>query len=138
MGLMLIRLSSSELECSIRGFGGAIYRCCSSVTRGKIKFDLFSQQLAHMFADRDPYSSVDLLVLEAEEFSIQQQIAPPEPPATPVPEAQRLPLAPQVESWNAASSCDGAGRLGGPSSPRNGDGWYVAYRAILPGVYYGV
>ena len=93
-----------------------------------------------MFAGSDPFSEVDGLILQAEEVINEQKITPPQQPATPVAVVPELPLAPQVAGppLDTASDDDGAKPFDGSSVPPNGDGWYVAYHAVLPGAYYGV
>lgn len=99
-----------------------------------------------MFAGQDPFSNMDSLVFKPEE----QQVTPVTQLHTPVLAIPTLPLAPQFagsqntaldgvsETSASVSICDGAGSSHGSDVPRCGDGWYVAHRAILPGVYYGL
>ena len=111
---------------------------------------LFAERLAQMFNGTDPFFNVDSLVLKQEEADNKQQVTPVVKPTTPSPVLPKLPLALHVgESWNAASgavaesSTSASNRNGFRSMyrlsvPRRGDGWYVAYHAVLPGVYCGV
>jgi len=133
-----------ELEASVKGNNEAVFRPCSSVADGKIKFQLFAERVAMMFTDLDPVSSVGVSMFRQPEKSVNprgkvlatQSVAP-------VPVAPTH-LAPQVaESSKAASKHPASGPsliLPGrkPKASRPGDGWYVAHNAALPGAYYGV
>ena len=96
-----------------------------------------------MFSDGDPFADVDEWILKQED---KQTEPPTTQPAAPVPTGQRLPPTPRVpESRNATT--DNVSR---PSPPSNRDiagyanesdpshrteGYYVAFNAVLPGVY---
>lgn len=119
-----------------------------------------------MFAGSDPFSDVDSLILQPEDVDEQEGSTPAAQPATPVLAIPKLPPVPQaVGPQNTASnyapessksalntgipglsksvsiddrSSSAASPLHIPGVPRPGDGWYVAHRAALPGVYGGV
>lgn len=142
--------SSTELEGSVKGYSGAIFRSCSSTTEGKIKFQLFSERVAQMFKATDPFSDVDSLTLGQGGTDGKQRVISAVKPTTPVLVLPKLPLAlPATKSWNTGSdgvaesskmalNRDGARSSRRSKTPHHVDGWYVAHCAILPGVYYGV
>jgi hypothetical protein len=75
---------------------------------------------------------------KVEEVDEQQPTLPPVQPDTPTPTVSELPLVPQTPEPQIPASKSDDERSDEPNAPRHGDGWYVAYRAILPGTYYGV
>lgn len=152
----LTRASSTELECSIRGYTGAIYRSCSSVTEGNIRSYLFAEKVAQFFAGGDPFSNVQDLLPTPEEDDDQQDDEFGSQPSSPDLMMPDLPLASQGDDPSSATSVGEAppselpsndtqepsqsavNHEGtGPSSSPT-DGWYVAFHAVLPGVYFGV
>ena len=139
--LCLTRPSSTELECSIKGYRGAIFQSCSSDTEAKIRFDIFTERISKMFAGPDPFPKVEALMSKLEEADELQQTPPPVEPKTPVRVTPELPLASQgPKPSTTTSNVDdvNVNQSDKPSILRNGDGWYVAHCAILPGTYYGV
>ena len=100
--------------------------------------------LTQIFAGPDLFSEVDSLVpkLEgADEQPLDEQpnTGPPEQPVTPRVVPSELPAGHTVvESPAVAPGCNSAMHPDIHNVPHNGDGWYVAYHAILPGTYYGV
>lgn len=104
-----------------------------------------------MFDGADPFSDADGLASKPEEFDRKQKAVSIPQPVTPVPVLPRLPLALRTpdpprdvtssgiaESSTSASNRNGKARSlhgRGPNVPRRVDGWYVAYHAVLPGVY---
>ena len=99
-----------------------------------------------MFARPDPFSGADALTLKQEEID-RQPAVPVTQPTTPVLEFAKLPLAPRViETQNTtadivvgpskfASNRDSGKSLCISNVSRRAGGWFVAYHAILPGVY---
>lgn len=142
----VIFLLSTELECSVKGYPNAVFRSCSSATEANIKFHLFTERIVQMFDGPDPFSGVDALTLKEEEVNYQQPAAP-DIQSSPTLAFPKLSLTPQVtESWNTplddvagpsklASNRDGARSSCSFDVPRRANGWYVAYHAVLPGVY---
>ncbi|KAF9782643.1 hypothetical protein BJ322DRAFT_1110520 [Thelephora terrestris] len=136
----------SELEASVKGYDGAVFRACSSVSEGKIKFEIFSGRVHQMFNVSDPFAGVEALMPQLAEDACEttpgaQSITPA--PVTPV--RSPLPCPSQlVESSRAASkrkAVDSPPALIPQDSykgSRPGDGWYVVHTGVLPGVYYGV
>ena len=128
-----------ELKASVKGYHGAIFRSCSSVTEGQIKYHLFAKRVARMFAGPDLFPTMPQQ-LEGRDFhgtvAADQRIAPI--PVTP----KHLP--PQVaESSNTASKRNAsysslASSVRKLKVSRPSDGWYVAFNAVLPGTYYGM
>ena len=138
-----MRFSRAELKCSVKGYTGAIFQSCSSLTDANIRFQLFSQQVAQMFTSLDPFSSVANLVPPPVGGNDLQEI-PAVQATTPTQIASHnLPPAPQVAvSPKSAIKCNDPGpslvlpahRL---KNPQPGDRWYIMYKGILLGVYYG-
>ncbi|KAF9787403.1 hypothetical protein BJ322DRAFT_1107468 [Thelephora terrestris] len=142
----------TELECSVKGYAGAIFRSCSSISEGKIKLQLFSERISLLFAGPDPFSGVEDLMPRREEFDNQRVIETAAKSMTPVLAMPNLSLAPgpanpshaapnrvgvlpkSTSDEVAESSKSASSRKG----PRPGEGWYVAYHAVLPGIYFGV
>ena len=89
-----------------------------------------------MFSGPDPFSGVAGLLPQKSEGGSRKA----------VPAALKRPLSPfalQVaESSKTASKRNASGSSLTPSRkskvPRPGDGWYVAHKAVVPGVYYSV
>jgi hypothetical protein len=139
-------LSSSELEACVKNFDSPVFRSCSSVAEGKIKFELFTEKIAQMFSGPDPFSGVAGLLLRKLEEGSPHKVVPAVQSITPVPVVPKhspSPRSPQVaESSNSASKRRASGSLLGSlqkaRASRPGDGWYVAHNAVIPGVYYGV
>ena len=98
-----------------------------------------------MFSGPDPFAGVESLLPHKSEGGSRRTV-PVVQHITPVPAALKCPLsspAPQVaESSKTASKRNTSGSSLTPSRrskvPRPGDGWYVAHKAAVPGVYYGV
>lgn len=139
-------IASTELECSVKGYEAAIFRSCSSVTTGNITFQLFGQRLTQMFAGPNPFPTLDGSVPQPERVDDSHETMPPAQPTTSVPAIQKRsqPLSiPQVsEPSSSASKRNASGSSLSQSLrkykvSRPGDGWYVAYNAVLPGVCYG-
>ena len=138
-----MRFSRTELECSVKGYTGAIFQSCSSLADANIRFQLFSQRVAQMFTGLDPFSGVanfvpppvggnDLQEIPAVQATTPTQIA-----------SHNLPPAPQVAASpkSAIKRNDPGPSLVLPAcrlkNPQPGDGWYIVYKGVLPGVYYG-
>ena len=147
-------LSRTELECSVKGYDGALFRSCSSVAEGKIKFRLFTERVSRMFSNGDPFANVDGLVKQEDtegEPPAAQNIAPvpvdrklrprprvPEPSQVSEPSQTPEPSSATADNFarpSPAPGCDRAGRASGSGSLHRTEGYYVAFRAVLPGVY---
>lgn len=144
---VLTYVSSSELEHSIKGHACAVFRPCSSISDGHVKYQLFAKQVAEWFVDSDLLSDTNSPTPQPRVGGITRREATPTietiAPAL-VPRRSPPPLTPQV----AESSTSGSKRNASDSSltsplrrskaARPSDGWFVAHHAVLPGVYYGV
>lgn len=135
----LITFSSTELELSVKGHAHAVFRSCSSISEGQVKYQHFAKQVAEMFAGPDPFPRTGSLTLRPREATpVIQAIVPPLPTRdTP------LPLASQSAGPSGLGSKRNASDSFTPpvrssKTPRPSDGWFVAHHAVLPGVYYGV
>ena len=115
--LDLTQLSSTELEASVSGYAGAIFRSCSSVTEAQIRFRLFVARVSKWFASPDPFFRVEDLMMEIEiEDSDDddnyngdkgdEEMEPESQPATPELAILRLPLAPQAGGLLNAAPID--------------------------------
>jgi len=163
----LTQFSSTELEASVSGYTGAIFRSCPSIAEAQIRFRLFTAKVAKWFAGPDPFHGVGnlLTVIEIEDSDEDdydnddnsdgdEEMGPAPQPATPELATPELPLTPQVSgpsdvaSIDVPASSDVIEAPGGivPASSASltagslkpGDGWYVVYAAVFPGVFYGV
>lgn len=186
-----MRFPRTELECSVKGYTSAIFQHCSLPIEGNIKFQLFTQRVAQMFAGPDPFSGVDALVplptggKGLEEIPATQSSAPtsvfpnyiwpalqvadsskstsnrdnprPSKHVNPGPSRHNNPGSSKCIDTGPSKCIDagpskhvdaGSSRRNdaGPSlissthphkTPSPGDGWYVAYNAVIPGVYCG-
>ena len=89
-----------------------------------------------MFVGPEPLFDLNESVPKEEDAYYSGQVTPS---TTPVPTAPELPSNPQAaESLNATSNPEVLEPSGEDTTPRDGDGWYVAFHAALPGTYYGV
>ena len=138
--------SSAELEFSIKGHACAIFRPCSSISDGHVKYQIFAKQVTEWFADLDSSSDTNSSTLQPRGGVTCREATPAVETIAPalVPRHYPRPLTPQV----AESSASGSKRNASDSSltsplrrskaARPSDGWFVAHHAVLPGVYYGV
>ena len=154
-----MQFSSTEVEASVKGFSGAIYRSCASVGEGKIRLQLFIEKIGALFAGSDPFSFVDDMILEPDSEGADGDDGGDDEPApavgttAPALTAPNLPLAPNVDPTAAStgdveykpasndvaeSSKSALNRQVASPAPRPREGWFVAYNAVLPGVYLGV
>lgn len=138
-----MRFSRTKLECSVKGYTGVIFQSCSSLADANIRFQLFSQQVAQMFTGLDLFSGVaNLVPLPVGGNDLQEILAVQATTPTQI-ASHNLPPAPRVAvSLKSAIKCNDprpslvlpARRL---KNPQPGDGWYVMYKGVLLGVYYG-
>jgi len=142
-----MQLPSSELEACVKGYEGSIFQSCSSVAEGKIKFQIFVERVAQMFAGPDMFAGVEGLMSQQLEEGDLRGTTPATRLIAPVPvvpiHSLPAPTPLVAESSRSASKRNASGSLPAPLSQRlkvtrPGDGWYVAHNAALPGVYYGV
>ena len=135
-------LSSTEIECSVKGYDGAVFQSCSSPAEGNIKFRLFAERVGQMFAGSDPFSGITGMMSRPE--GCHEATPQPVSSVPSIPKRSELLLTPKVaESSKAASKYKPSGSshvspLQDPKVCRPGDGWYVVHNAVLPGVYYGM
>ena len=69
---------STELECSVKSYNDAIFRTCSSIAQGNIKFQLFIERVAQMFTGPDLFPDPDSLIPQPGGDDLHEAI----PPAT--------------------------------------------------------
>ena len=138
-----MQFSRTELKFSVKGYTGVIFQSCSSLTDANIRFQLFSQQVAQMFTGLDPFSSVANLVPPLVGGNDLQEI-PAIQATTPTQIASHslLPAPQVVVSLKLAIKCNNPGpSLVLPTchlkNPQPGDRWYIVYKGVLLGVYYG-
>ena len=141
----LTQLSRSELEACVKGHVNAVFRSCSSLTDANIKFQLFTQRVVDMFAGPgpDPFSDANALAPTPARGELQE--TPTVRSAIPTPIVPKyLRYVPQVaESSKSAlkQRADSGSSLVSPMRclkiPLPGDGWYLVYNGVLPGVYCG-
>ena len=135
-----------------------MFRPCSGLSEGKIKFELFAQRVALMFADSaDPFSAVDVLLPRQGEdvvmhpqgedvvMSHEGEDIPTGPPVTttiptpqPIagPSTSRTSRTGKAVDYGILTSALSSHHITGTPVPNQG--WFVAFNAVLPGVYYGV
>ncbi|KAF9777749.1 hypothetical protein BJ322DRAFT_1114794 [Thelephora terrestris] len=86
----------SELEACVRGYENAIFRSCSSVAEGKIKFQLFAEQVNQIPSVPDPFAGVEALMPqraeEIRETALSQKSSATVQSIAPVPTAPVHPL----------------------------------------------
>ena len=142
----LTRLSRSELEACVKGYNNAVFRCCPSLTDANIKFQLFIQRVADMFAGPgpDPFSDVNALAATPARGRLQETPTVRSATLTPI-VPKHFRHVPQVaESSKSAlkQRADSGSSLASPMRrlkiPPPGDGWYLVYNGVLPGVYCGL
>ena len=176
-----MRFPRTKLECSVKGYTGAIFQHCSSPIEGNIKFQLFTQRVTQMFAGPDLFSGVDALVPPPtggkglEEIPATQSSAPtsvfhnyiwpalqvadlskstskrnnprPSKHVNPGPSrhdnpgsSKHIDTGPSKCVDAGSSRCDDArpslvSSTHPHKTPSPGDGWYIVYNAVIPGVY---
>jgi len=143
--LDLTQLSSTELEASVSGYTGAIFRSCHSITEAQIRFRLFIAKVTKWFAGPDPFPGVGNLMMEIEIESSDEdydnrsddegdeEMEPEPQPVTPEPLIPRLPLASQAGGLpNMASINDPAmsNNVEGPPRSASNSGMMPAGSAL--------
>jgi len=128
---------STELESSVKGFSGALFYSCSSQSEAEIKFELFSQTVTLMFADSpDPFSVVGggLIPRQGGDVFTDPPIGTPAPAPQPVagPSTSRSSRTGKAVDYRTPTPHHAMG------TAISNEGWFVAFNAVIPGVYYGV
>ena len=136
---VLTQFFSTELELSVKGHAGAVFRSCSSISQGQVVYQRFAKRVVEFFANPDPFSDAnDLTPQPREPTPAIQAIAPALAPRHPP-----LPLTSESAGPSGLGSKRNASGSFSPTlrnskAARPSDGWFVAHHAVLPGVYYGV
>ena len=144
--LFLMQFSRIELDGAVKNYKGALFRSCSSVAEGNTKLQLFIQHITEWFDDVDPFSGTCALTTQsipsARGSGLQEE--PLVRSATPTQNSQqRYPRTPRVIG-SAHSYADFGSSLASSvctchlSAPHPSEGWYVVYRAAVPGIYRGL
>ena len=137
-----------ELERSVSGDSGAIFRSFSSLTEADTKFDLFIQSITEMFANVvDPFSASGPPTLLPARHAPQAPVV--EPVSLPLVARGPPETAPQVAgpSTHRTVTVQNEQALGPiaksilrrvrAGAPGKTDGWYVVFHGAVPGVCFG-
>ena len=147
-------LSRAELEHSVSGDSGAIFRSFSSLTEANTKFGLFIQSVTEMFSNVvDPFSVPGSSALHPARHDSPAGDTPQAPAVESValpsvtrgpPETQPQAAGPSTQRAVTVQNEQALGPIAKSilrrvraGAPGRTDGWYVVFHGAIPGVCFG-
>lgn len=131
---------STDLESSIKGFSGAIFHSCTSESEGKIRFELLLQRVSLMFKTDDPFAGVGTLMSHQDDgMSIEPPVSTPTPTPQPAigPSNSQSQWTVIIANSQPSTSAPSSHRAAKATRLISNQGWFIAWNAAIPGVYYG-